>query len=70
VDVVITLCADEVCPVVPGTAFERLHWPLVDPAAAPPAEMVARFRQTRDELSRRLEAFGRERGLLDASQAG
>src|SRR5579862_2822392 len=66
VTVVITLCADEVCPVVPGAAFERLHWPLADPAAAPAAEMAARFRATRDDLARRLEAFGRERGLLDS----
>jgi arsenate reductase len=65
VDVVITLCADEVCPVAPGTAFERLHWPLVDPAGAIPTEAAQRFRATRDELQRRLEAFGRERGLID-----
>lgn len=66
VDVVITLCADEVCPVVPGGHFERLHWPLADPAAAPAAEMAARFRETRDEITRRLDAFGRERGLFDS----
>jgi arsenate reductase len=64
IDVVITLCADEVCPVVPRAAFERLHWPLVDPAGAIPSESAARFRATRDELQRRLEAFGRERGLI------
>jgi arsenate reductase len=64
VDVVITLCADEVCPVVPGAAFERLHWPLADPAGAIRSEAAARFRATRDELQRRLEAFGRERGLI------
>lgn len=64
VDVVITLCADEVCPVVPGSTFERLHWPLADPAAVHPPEAAARFLATRDELQRRLEAFGRERGLL------
>ena len=65
VDVVITLCADEICPVVPGSTFERLHWPLADPAAAIPTEAVARFRATRDDLRRRLEAFGRDRGLID-----
>ena len=65
VDLVITLCADEVCPVVPGAHFERLHWPLSDPAAAPAAERAARFRATRDEIARRLETFGRERGLLE-----
>jgi protein-tyrosine-phosphatase len=30
-----------------------------------PTEAAARFRATRDELRRRLEAFGRERGLID-----
>jgi arsenate reductase len=65
VDVVITLCADDVCPVAPGSTFERLHWPLADPAGAMPSEAAGRFRATRDELQRRLEAFGRERGLID-----
>jgi len=65
VDTVITLCADEVCPIVPGATFERLHWPLADPAGAIPTDAAARFRATRDELQRRLEAFGRDRGLID-----
>ncbi len=63
VDVVITLCAEEVCPVVPGRV-ERLHWPLPDPASAPPDEAPARFRVVRDELETRLRAFGRERHLI------
>ena len=67
VGVVITLCAEEVCPIVPGNA-DRLHWPLPDPASDAPSlsreEMLARFRATRDELQRQLEAFGHERGLL------
>ena len=33
VDVVVTLCAEEVCPVLPGSV-RRLHWPLPDPAGA------------------------------------
>jgi len=67
VGVVVTLCAEEVCPVVPGMA-DRLHWPLPDPASDDPALdrelMLVRFRATRDEIQRQLEAFGRERGLL------
>ncbi len=31
VDCVITLCDDEVCPVIPSPAT-RLHWPTADPA--------------------------------------
>ena len=62
-DLVITLCADEVCPVVPGRV-ERLHWPLPDPVAAPPARMVEAFRSVRDELKRRLEEEGMKRGWI------
>jgi arsenate reductase len=35
VDIVITLCAEEVCPVFLGTA-KRIHWPIPDPASTPP----------------------------------
>ena len=55
VDTVITLCAEEVCPVFLGRA-RRLHWGLPDPAAAA-GDAEARldaFRATRDELRRRL----------------
>ncbi|HUF24316.1 MAG TPA: arsenate reductase ArsC [Vicinamibacterales bacterium] len=62
VDVVITLCAEEVCPIWPGR-IERLHWPLPDPAA-PGDDRLQRFRATRDEIERRLIELGRERGWL------
>jgi arsenate reductase len=67
VELVITLCADEVCPAFLGQA-ERLHWPIVDPASDDPAltteDLRTRFRVARDEIQRRLEALGRERGWL------
>jgi len=60
VGVVITLCAEEVCPIWPGTRT-RLHWPIPDPASADPSgsrdEMLARFRRARDELRARIWAF-------------
>jgi N-acetylglutamate synthase-like GNAT family acetyltransferase len=60
VDAVITLCAEEVCPVWPGQR-SRLHWPLPDPASTDPtlsAEALrSRFRAARDELRFRLWAF-------------
>src|SRR5262245_34313896 len=62
-DVVITLCNEEVCPVTPANV-ERLHWPIVDPVAAPPEEMDEAFRASRDAIKKRLEVFGRERGLI------
>ena len=52
VDLVVTLCADEVCPVFLGKAH-RLHWPLPDPAAAardPTHERMAQFRDVRDQI--------------------
>ena len=51
VDLVITLCAEEVCPVFPGPV-RRLHWPLPDPAREGSLEA---FRAVRDEIRRRLE---------------
>ena len=58
VDLVVTLCAEEVCPVFLGKV-RRLHWPLRDPAAAEGTgeERLARFREIRDELIRRIEAL-------------
>jgi arsenate reductase len=60
VDAVVTLCAEEVCPVFLGKAL-RVHWGLPDPAAAAGTddEKLKAFRDVRDELRRRLEAvFG------------
>jgi molybdopterin-guanine dinucleotide biosynthesis protein MobB len=62
VDAVITLCAEEVCPVFLGKAA-RIHWGLPDPAAVTGTEeaRLNAFRSVRDELRRRLEVlFGHE----------
>jgi len=60
VQAVITLCAEEVCPLWPGK-IARMHWPLPDPATSDPAipadAVLARFRSARDELRARLWAF-------------
>jgi arsenate reductase len=57
VDTVVTLCAEEVCPVFLAQV-ERLHWPIPDPASDDPSlgreQMLARFRTARDEIDRRL----------------
>jgi arsenate reductase len=61
IDAVITLCAEEVCPVFLGKAH-RVHWGLPDPAGAgrTEEERIEAFRQVRDELRRRLAVvFGR-----------
>jgi len=65
-DLVVTLCADEVCPVLPGRV-KRLHWPIPDPASNDPNlsadEMRVRFRTARDDIRARIAA-------LTASQEG
>jgi arsenate reductase (thioredoxin) len=64
VDLVVTLCAEEVCPLFLGRA-ERLHWPIPDPAsddpALSPARLRERFRAGRDEILGHLERFRDER---------
>lgn len=54
VGTVITLCAEEVCPVFLGHV-ERIHWPIADPASSDPSlsrdELLARFRAARDQIA-------------------
>ena len=68
VDLVVTLCAEEVCPAFLGNA-RRLHWPLPDPAGAAgsDAERLDGFRSVRDEIARRLETLDE---LLPGGHAG
>lgn len=57
IDLVITLCAEEVCPVFLSDA-QRLHWPLQDPdrknEILTDEERLGHFRIIRDEIKRRL----------------
>ena len=57
VDLVVTLCAEEVCPVFLGQA-PRLHWPLTDPdrkdVERTEAERLDDFRQARNQIQGRL----------------
>lgn len=61
VDLVITLCAEESCPVFYGAA-ERVSWAMPDPDRdeGDPSEdeRLARFRETRDEIARRIDTLG------------
>jgi arsenate reductase (thioredoxin) len=66
VGIVITLCAEEVCPAFLGQA-QRLHWPTPDPASRdlsiPREEMLTRFRSARDFISSKLEQLKSELDL-------
>lgn len=59
-DYVVTLCAEEVCPMVLTQRAKRLHWPLPDPATKGPSlpeeEMLRRFRSARDLIKEKLMA--------------
>jgi len=55
-DYVITLCAEEVCPVLP-TRAKRLHWPIPDPAHVDENKKAEAFRQAREAIRMRLVAF-------------
>ena len=65
IDLVVTLCAEEVCPVLPGRV-RRLHWPIADPASSDPSltaeDFRARFATARDQIRARLAIL---RALLD-----
>ena len=60
-DIVVTLCAEEVCPVAPPQV-ERLHWPISDPArgggegggGGGGEDQLEAFRAARAELQQRI----------------
>ena len=62
IDIVVTLCAEEVCPIMPGKV-KRLHWPIPDPAISEDAhgtalsqsQMRQQFRQAREQIRERIE---------------
>lgn len=66
-DYVITLCEEEVCPILVSKA-KKIHWPFKDPVAHgqyTPPEALKRFRLTRDQILLRLQEFKSE---LDAKK--
>lgn len=62
---VVTLCAEEVCPVFPGNVA-RLHWPQPDPAAVEgdADARLAAFRTARDAIEAELRAWFASAGSL------
>ena len=68
VTTVVTLCAEEVCPVFLGKAT-RLHWPVPDPASKdatlPREEMLTRFRTARDSIRAKIEQYARDLRVVE-----
>lgn len=58
-DFIITLCAEEVCPIMSSRTAEKLHWPFPDPAghAGNDDDKLEQFRATRDAIRKQLEDF-------------
>lgn len=69
VDLVITLCAEEVCPVFLSGA-QRMHWPLQDPdrknEELTDEERLQHFRVARDQIRTRLEVLKALRELPES----
>jgi arsenate reductase len=66
VDLVVTLCAEEVCPAFLGKV-ERMHWPLPDPdrkqEELSDEDRLQHFRVARDQIKGRLEVLAALRDL-------
>jgi arsenate reductase len=67
---VVTVCSEaeaEGCPYFPGVA-QRLHWPFPDPSklTGPDAEKLARVREIRDQIRRKIESFCDEQCAVPA----
>ncbi|UYL09903.1 hypothetical protein B9G69_004855 [Bdellovibrio sp. SKB1291214] len=56
-DYVITLCAEEVCTVLPSKTAKKLHWPIPDPASAPENDKLTAFREARESIQLKLKEF-------------
>ncbi len=59
-DYVITLCAEEVCPVLPSKSAKRIHWPIQDPASANENQKQQAFQEAREQIRSRLIQFKKE----------
>ena len=57
-DLIITLCAEEVCPFV-NAKVEILHWPFPDPADKNDSaeEALKKFRKTRDQIKEKIKNY-------------
>ena len=70
VDLVITLCAEEVCPVFLGKA-QRVSWAMPDPDRKQEdltdEQRLQHFREARDKIDARLRQLAEDLGITDSS---
>lgn len=63
INYVITLCAEEVCPMIIAPKAKRIHWPLPDPATKEPVsdeDALRRFQVARNAIAKKLLDFKAE----------
>lgn len=60
VDLIITLCAEEVCPTSLSQGKQKLHWPMPDPVSASTYDdPLSGWRRVRDEIRKKLEELNK-----------
>lgn len=57
-DFVITLCAEEICPVM-VTPAKRIHWPIIDPAHVGEEQKESAFLFATNAIREKLVEFGK-----------
>lgn len=69
IDFLITLCADEVCPVLPSRRAKKFHWPYPDPASVQGmnTEKLQSFRETRDLIRARILELASDLNLANGN---
>lgn len=72
IDLVVTLCAEEVCPLFLGSA-QRLHWPIADPdrkqETLTDEQRLEHFRVAREQLRQRIEVLASLRDIPEGPAA-
>ncbi|MCB0420558.1 MAG: arsenate reductase ArsC [Bdellovibrionales bacterium] len=70
-DFIITLCDEEVCPVLNNPYAQKLHWPFPDPAiqVGTDEEQLDRFRAVRNGLRERIMTFANARSIEKSSSS-
>lgn len=66
INYIITLCAEEVCPIINSPGAKKLHWPFPDPASKETLsddEFLQRFRTVRDGIEEQIEKFKLENNI-------
>ena len=66
INYVITLCSEEVCPIIMAPRAQKLNWPFADPAGhenLSEKEKLQLFGNTRDAIKKKIEEFKKEKNL-------